>query len=100
MAARTVLVTGGAGFIGANLVRTLVEREAAVRVLDDLSTGQQGRLKGIDAELLVADMRDSVALDAALRGVELVYHVAADPRVARSVVDPAHVLDNNVGGTT
>ena len=93
-------MTGGAGFIGANLVRTLVEREAAVRVLDDLSTGQQGRLKGIDAELLVADMRDRVALDAALRGVELVYHVAADPRVARSVVDPAHVLDNNVGGTT
>jgi len=99
MTGETVLVTGGAGFIGATLVRTLVERGEVVRVLDDLSTGQASRLEGVDAELVVADMRDRTTLDGALRGVGLVYHVAADPRVARSVEDPGHALDNNVRGT-
>jgi nucleoside-diphosphate-sugar epimerase len=99
MGSGAVLVTGGAGFIGAHLVRTLVERGTRVRVLDDLSTGQRGRLKGTGAELVVANIRDRRALDGALRGVDLVYHIAADPRVTRSVEDPGHALDNNIGGT-
>ncbi|HZB59338.1 MAG TPA: SDR family NAD(P)-dependent oxidoreductase, partial [Actinomycetota bacterium] len=86
----SVLVTGGAGFIGSNLVRSLLEDGQTVRVLDDLSTGRVGNLAEVlgEVELLEGDVRDPSAVAKAVAGAEVVYHLAALPSVARSVADP------------
>ena len=96
-----VLVTGGAGFIGSNLVRRLAESGERVRVLDDLSTGSRDNLAGFAGavELLEGDVRDPATVLAAMRGVEVVYHLAAMPTVARSVADPLRCNAVNVEGT-
>jgi nucleoside-diphosphate-sugar epimerase len=97
----TYLVTGGAGFIGSNLVEALVSAGHGVRVLDDCSTGSLANLAGIDPapELLVRDVRDPEAVVAAVEDVEVVYHLAALPSVARSVADPVTTHQVNVDGT-
>jgi UDP-glucose 4-epimerase len=96
---RRVLVTGGAGFVGATLVRRLVTSGHTVRVLDNLSTGAASHLAGVDAELVEGDIRDITALDAAVAGMESVVHLAAAGSVVQSVVDPAMNFDVNVVGT-
>jgi UDP-glucose 4-epimerase len=98
------LVTGGAGFIGSHLVDLLVARGDRVLVLDDLSTGRRDNLAEAlegDAELLVGSITDRAAVAAAFdRGLpELVFHLAAQIDVRRSVADPGFDLDINVGGT-
>lgn len=94
-----ILVTGGAGFIGANLVRRLVAAGYEVRVLDNLSAGSETNLNDVDAELVNGDVRDSEALDAALTGRDAVIHLAAVGSVVGSVADPALNFDVNVLGT-
>ncbi|HEV3382868.1 MAG TPA: SDR family NAD(P)-dependent oxidoreductase [Trebonia sp.] len=94
-----VLVTGGAGFVGATLVRRLVESGYRVRVLDNLTTGDPAHLAGVDAELVKGDIRDPGALDDALRGMDSVIHLAAAGSVIGSVQDPAMNFDVNVNGT-
>jgi UDP-glucose 4-epimerase len=96
-----VLVTGGAGFIGSHLVRALVAEGHAVRVLDDLSSGDAARLTPLGAavDLLVADVRDAAACDAACRDVDAILHEAAEVSVPRSLEDPARTADVNVTGT-
>jgi UDP-glucose 4-epimerase len=94
-----VLVTGGAGFIGSNLVRRLVERGDDVRVLDNLATGRRANLDGLDVELVEGDVRGLDQVDAATRGVDLVFHQAALPSVQRSIDDPATCAEVNVLGT-
>ena len=96
---RRVLVTGGAGFVGATLVRRLVKAGYSVRVLDNLTTGDRSHLDGVEAELLEADIRDAKALDEALLGVETVVHLAAAGSVVKSVEDPGTNFDVNVVGT-
>ena len=98
------LVTGGAGFIGSNLVDALVAREDQVLVLDDLSSGKRENLEaalGAGAELAVADISDRAAVTAAFADhrPELVFHLAAQIDVRRSVADPVYDLGVNVGGT-
>ena len=85
-----ILVTGGGGFIGSNLVRSFVEKGHEVRVLDDWSTGNPENLAGLEGtvEILAGDIRDEDLIMRAVSGVELVYHLAARPSVARSVADP------------
>ena len=97
----TVLVTGGAGFIGSNLVHSLLEQGEPVRVLDDLSTGRRQNLTKVlgDIELLEGDVRDPEAVAKAVAGVEVVHHLAALPSVARSVADPVTSHQVNVDGT-
>jgi nucleoside-diphosphate-sugar epimerase len=97
----TVLVTGGAGFIGSNLVRSLLEDGKTVRVLDDLSTGRVENLAGVlgDVELIEADVRDPAAVAKAVTSVEVVHHLAALPSVARSVADAVASHQVNVDGT-
>jgi UDP-glucose 4-epimerase len=85
-----VLVTGGAGFIGSNLVQRLTASVRSIRVLDDLSTA---------VTLLQGDVRDRAAVEAAVDGVEVVFHLAALPSVARSVADPFASHAVNVDGT-
>jgi UDP-glucose 4-epimerase len=94
-----IVVTGGAGFIGSNLVRSLEEKGKAVRVIDDLSTGSLGNLEGTDVDLVVGDIRDPNVVRKAVAGVDVVYHLGALPSVARSVADPIRTDSVNTAGT-
>src|SRR6476659_4354700 len=91
------LVTGGAGFIGSNLVDALVERGDDVTVVDNLSTGQRGSLNP-RARLVEADLAGD-DLGAALAGIEVVFHTAALARVPRSIEDPVGTHAANVTAT-
>ena len=79
---RTVLVTGGASFIGSHLVDALVERGAEVRVVDDLSSGQrvnlESHLEANSVELIVADLLEPGIAERAVEGRSVVFHLAAD----------------------
>ena len=98
------LVTGGAGFIGSNVVDALVARGDGVTVVDDLSSGRRENLAGAltgGAELVEADVSDADAMRElfAKRRPEVVFHLAAQIDVRRSVDDPVFDLGVNVGGT-
>jgi UDP-glucose 4-epimerase len=95
------LVTGGAGFIGHHLVDTLLSRGWSVAVLDDLSTGDAARLDPFLGRIrfVRGDIRDAAAVDEAVAGAEVVFHEAALPSVARSVLDPRLTNDINTNGT-
>jgi UDP-glucose 4-epimerase len=94
-----VLVTGGAGFIGSNLVRALVERGDDVRVLDNFSTGNRANLEGLDLEVVEGELRSYERVHNAVRGVEAVFHLGALGSVPRSVQDPLTSSAVNVEGT-
>jgi UDP-glucose 4-epimerase len=94
-----VLVTGGAGFIGSNLVRALLERGDDVRVLDNFSTGNRRNLEGVDVEIVEGELRSYERVHAATRGTEVVYHLGALGSVPRSVQDPLTSNAVNVEGT-
>jgi nucleoside-diphosphate-sugar epimerase len=96
-----VLVTGGAGFIGAHLVAALVAAGARVRVLDDLSSGSAAALAGLGdrCELLRGDVRDGAQCRHACSGVHVVFHQAARVAVAASHEQPAETLAVNAQGT-
>ena len=86
----TVLVTGGAGFIGSHIAQAMVSSGARVRIIDDLSTGHLENLEVIngDIDYLQASLADESALHRALEDVELIFHEAAIPSVPRSVKNP------------
>src|ERR671935_202311 len=98
---RKVLVTGGAGFIGSNLVGRLLEAGDDVRVLDNFSTGGRGNLEGFahDVEIVEGELRSYERVHNAVRGQELVFHQGALPSVPRSVQDPLTTGAVNVEGT-
>ena len=98
---RRVLVTGGGGFIGSNLVRALLDRGDSVRILDNFSTGYRANLAGIEreVELVEGDLRSYERVHNAVRGVEVVFHEGALPSVPRSVQDPLTTGAVNVEGT-
>lgn len=95
------LVTGGAGFIGSNIVHALVARGERVRVLDNFSTGSWANLASVRdrIEVIEGDIRDPETLRLALRGVEYVSHQAALRSVPRSVDDPLSTDSVNTHGT-
>jgi UDP-glucose 4-epimerase len=98
------LVTGGAGFIGSNLVDALLARGDEVAVLDDLSTGRRQNLDQAiaqGAELIELDIRDAEAVSDAVErvGPEAIFHLAAQIDVRKSVADPANDSRVNVEGT-
>ena len=95
-----VTITGGAGFIGANLAAHLRRSPGAIDVvvLDDLSTGRRENLDGVEAELVEGSILDAAALDRALDGADAVVHLAARPSVPKSIADPmASHSANDVG---
>ena len=94
-----VLVTGGAGFIGSNLVRALLERGDEVRVLDNFSTGSRANLAGLDIEVVEGELRSYERVHNAVRGTEVVFHLGALGSVPRSVQDPLTSNAVNVEGT-
>lgn len=95
------LVTGGAGFIGSNIVRELLARGQPVRVLDNFATGRRENLADVrdQIELVDADIRDLEAIRPSFEGVDYVLHQAAIPSVPRSVDDPVTTTEANVNGT-
>jgi nucleoside-diphosphate-sugar epimerase len=97
----TILVTGGAGFIGSHLATRFVELGHRVRVFDNLSTGHRSNLShlGSRIELIEADLRDADACRKACAGIEFVFHEAALGSVPLSVDDPQTSHDVNINGT-
>ena len=95
-----ILVTGGAGFIGAHLAGRLAELGHAVRVIDNFSTGHRSNLESLapGAELVEGDIRSYERASTAVRGCEFVFHLAALPSVPRSVQDPLTSHAVNVTG--
>ena len=97
------LVTGGAGFIGSHLVRSLLAGGARVRVLDNFLTGKRANLEDVASssslEIVEGDIRDAGTVQKSVRGVRFVLHQAALPSVPRSVSDPATTLSIGVDGT-
>lgn len=95
-----VLVTGGAGFIGSNLVKLLLAEGHAVTVLDSFASGYRSNLVGLPIEkLFVGDIRDCSFLDAAADGAEVIFHLAASVGNARSIDHPLVDAQMNAIGT-
>jgi nucleoside-diphosphate-sugar epimerase len=96
-----ILVTGGAGFIGSNIVLRLVEKGHAVRVLDNFATGQRDNLaEHLDSiELIEGDIRDFWTVVKATKGIECIIHEAALPSVPRSIDNPLTTTEVNINGT-
>lgn len=85
------VVTGGAGFIGSALVRALLASgDSQVRVIDNLLTGRESNLAEVRGQIEwdPSDIRDARAMLSAVRGAEVVFHLAAIPSVPRSIQDP------------
>lgn len=97
----TVLVTGGAGFIGSNLADELIQQGAKVKIIDSLITGFRENLEELkgDFEFIEGDLNDDAKLKQALEDVEIVFHQAAVPSVPRSVDNPAETHDACVNAT-
>jgi nucleoside-diphosphate-sugar epimerase len=95
------LITGGAGFIGCNLARHILEMGHQVVVLDNFATGKRENLAEIQGriELIEGDIRDRSAVDRAVRGCAAIFHEAALGSVPRSVKEPVTSHDVNVTGT-
>jgi nucleoside-diphosphate-sugar epimerase len=95
------LVTGGAGFIGSNLVTQLVNRREHVRVLDNFSTGRRENLLPLadSIELIEGDLTDLETVREAVRGIDFVLHQGALPSIPRSIEHPIGTHNANVSGT-
>ncbi len=98
---KPVLVTGGAGFIGSHLTEALVEAGAEVTVLDDFSSGRRENIASVRERirLISGDVRDRNTVRAATRGRQLVFHLAANANVPRSVREPDLDFETNVVGS-
>ncbi len=94
-----VLITGGAGFIGANLCQSLELAGHSVTVLDNLSTGFESNLDGTKAELIVGSILDTDSLAFASASADAIVHLAARPSVPRSIADPVASHLANATGT-
>ena len=94
----TLLITGGAGFIGSHLAAHFCGR-AVVRVLDNLRTGSRRNLEGLPVQFMEGDILDRAALDAAMQGVDYVFHLAAMVSVPESTAQPLECERINGVGT-
>ncbi|MGW7082238.1 NAD-dependent epimerase/dehydratase family protein [Streptomyces sp. NPDC054871] len=96
-----IVITGGAGFIGSNLVRALTEvpEISQIRVIDNLSTGSKENLLGLDVDFVEGDVQDATLLDKALSRADAIVHLAALPSVPRSIKDPLASHHANATGT-
>ena len=98
----TILVTGGAGFIGGTFSRIAIEKGYSIRIVDNFSSGSQEvaeELQSLGAEVILGDIRDSKLMSSAMDGVDLVVHLAAQISVPLSMENPEETVDINVNGT-
>ncbi|MDO8496762.1 MAG: NAD-dependent epimerase/dehydratase family protein [bacterium] len=93
-----LLVTGGAGFIGSNLVDELIKLGHKVLIIDNLSTGKK-KFINPKAKFYKKDIRDYKSIKPLFKGVDCVFHLAAQPRIQPSIINPAESFANNVLGT-
>ena len=94
------LITGGAGFIGSHIARTLLGQGADVRILDNFSSGKRENLKGLDVEIIEGDLRDASTVTGAVQSVEVIFHEAAFVSVPESMEKPQECFDVNITGTS
>jgi UDP-glucose-4-epimerase GalE len=94
-----VLITGGAGFIGSHIAEALLKKNYEVRILDNFSTGEKENIKGIKAEVIEGSITDKKTVDEAMKGIDYLFHQAAQVSVADSVKNPARTWDINIKGT-
>ena len=95
-----LLITGGAGFIGLNLLAFLREKKGfEFNILDNFSLGRRESLNEFNVKIFEGDIRDDLTVDKAIEGVDIVIHLAADTRVIASIDNPDHNFDVNVLGT-
>lgn len=98
----TLLVTGGAGFIGSSFVKIALDRGFQIRVLDNLSAGTEemaSKLREMEVDVLIGDVRDSELLDIVMKDVDAVVHLAAQVSVPISVQNPDETASINIDGT-
>ena len=99
IAGKRILVTGGAGFVGSNLVKALVQQwNARVTVLDDLFTGSLNNLTGVQHEFILGSVEDSVLVNECIRNVDIVFHLASR-NIIISNKNPREDLNVNVKGS-
>src|SRR5258706_3878819 len=98
------LVTGGAGFVGSSIAEALLAKGERVRVLDDFSSGRRQNVEHFLGharfDLIEGSIADAAAAKRAVDGVDVIFHEAAIPSVARSVASPAATMQAGVQGTT
>ncbi len=103
MAVKTVLVTGGAGFIGSNLCHELIARGYEVVALDNLSSGKETNISGLEGnksfKFVKGDILDADLLSEEMNGVDAIFHEAAVPSVQRSIDNPHRTSQVNITGT-
>jgi UDP-glucose 4-epimerase len=94
-----VLVTGGAGYIGSNVCKVLLQNGHKVRVFDDFSNGLERRLTGMNVEIVRGDTLDRLAIIDAMKNINAVIHLAGKKSVEESVENPLKYYSNNFAGT-
>ena len=94
------LITGGAGFIGSHIARTLLQQGARVRILDNFSSGKRENLNGLDLEIIEGDLRDITCVAKAVRDINIIFHEGAFVSVPESMEKPQECFDVNVTGTS
>ena len=94
-----VLVTGGAGYIGAHVAAELLNEGYSVRIYDDFSNGLHRRVDGKFRDIVEGDIQDREKLIQSMHGIDAVIHLAAKKAVEESVNNPLKYYENNVGGT-
>jgi UDP-glucose 4-epimerase len=94
-----IAVTGGAGFVGTNLVRALLKENHEVVIIDDFSTGLKSNLKGLDVHVHEISLIDGEKVSKALEESEYIFHLGARGSVPRSIKNPRATMDVNVTGT-
>ena len=96
--AKKVIVTGGAGFIGSHIVDELIRQKHKVIVIDNLSSGKR-EFVNPKAEFHKLDVCNLEKIKPLFKGVDFVFHLAAQPRIQPSIVDPSFSFQNNVVGS-
>lgn len=93
------LITGGAGFIGINLIHKLVPHASHIKIIDNMSMGNLEPIKNLEVEIIIADINDTDVVKSAMKDVEVVIHLAAHTRVIDSIANPVENFHTNVVST-